>query len=301
MKVVVGTRGSQLALSQARWIIEQLKIVNPDVNIEVKVIKTKGDIIQNISLDKIGDKGLFVKEIEQQLLDKQIDIAIHSMKDMPSKLPEGLILGVIPKREDARDVLILKKGYNKYNDLPLGAKIGTGSKRRKFQLLQLRPDLNIVDIRGNVETRIQKITTQGLDGIILAAAGIIRSGLTNSISQYLSIEKMIPAPGQGALALEIRADDKYMIEMIKPLKDTYAEIQVIAERGYLEGIQGGCHIPMGAYCHVNDKKIMLQCIYGNKTGSILIKKAQCGHASDAYKIGKSLASQVLKEYKSYEG
>lgn len=301
MKVVVGTRGSQLALSQTKWIIDQLKTKNPEVDFEVKVIKTKGDLIQNVSLDKIGDKGLFVKEIEQQLLNNNIDLAVHSMKDMPSILPQGLTFASVPKREDVRDVLILKKDYANINELPNGAKIGTGSKRRKYQLLQLRPDLNIVDIRGNVEKRIEKITTQGLDGIVLAAAGLVRIGLTSCITQYLPVEKMIPAPAQGALAIEVRTNDSNIIKIANTLKDTNAEIQALAERGFLEGIQGSCHIPIGAYCEIKGEQINLMGLYGNQLGSIIIKKSKQGNFIDAYEIGRSLANEVLREYDNYEG
>ena len=177
MKIVVGTRGSKLAVTQTNWVIDKLKEKHPSVEFEVKIIKTKGDLIQNVSLDKIGDKGLFVREIEQQLIDGEIDMAVHSMKDMPSSLPEGLKFASVPKREDQRDVLILKDGYNSLEDLPQGATIGTGSKRRKYQLLNHRPDLNIVSIRGNVDTRIRKIKDENLDGIVLAASGILRVGL----------------------------------------------------------------------------------------------------------------------------
>ena len=198
MKIIVGTRGSKLAVTQTNWVINKLKEKHPEVEFETKIIKTKGDLIQNVSLDKIGDKGLFVKEIEQQLIDGQIDMAVHSMKDMPSNLPEGLKFASIPKREDARDVLVLKEGYSSINDLPNGAKVATGSKRRKYQLLKYRPDLNIVPIRGNVDTRIRKIVDENLDGVVLAASGLLRVGLEDKITYYIPKDIMIPAPAQGA-------------------------------------------------------------------------------------------------------
>ena len=300
MKIRVGSRGSKLALIQTQWVMDQLKAVNPKVEYEIKVIQTKGDLIQHLSLDKIGDKGLFVKEIEQQLLDKSIDMAVHSMKDMPVKLPQGLTFASIPKREDARDVLILKEGYHNLEDLPMGAKIGTGSKRRKYQLLQARPDLNVVSIRGNIDTRIKKIVTEGLDGIILAASGVIRAGLDSHISTYLSMDTMMPAPAQGALAIEIRSEDVTMAKMLEPLKDKETETQVAAERGFLEGINGSCHIPIGAYCQLEEENMTLSGLYGNEEGTILIKKTMEGTAKEARTLGLTLASAILKEYRTYE-
>ncbi len=300
MKIIVGTRGSKLALTQTNWIINKLKEKNPGVEFEVKIIKTKGDLIQNVSLDKIGDKGLFVKEIEQQLIDRQIDIAIHSMKDMPSSLPENLKFAHIPKREDPRDVLILKEGYTDLNSLPIGAIIGTGSKRRKYQLLEERPDLNIVSIRGNVDTRIRKIKEENLDGIVLAAAGVHRVGLQDKISSYLSTEVMLPAPAQGALAIEIRKNDLEIEKIANSLKDDNTEIQVKAERGFLDGIEGSCHIPIGAYCEIEETKIKITGLYGDEEGKNLIKKSIKGSKESPRELGLELAKIVLKEYKKNE-
>lgn len=301
MKIVVGTRGSKLALTQTNWVVNELKKNYPNVEFEIKVIKTKGDLIQNVSLDKIGDKGLFVKEIEQQLLDKGIDMAVHSMKDMPSSLPDGLKFASVPKREDPRDALILKDEYKSLDELPKGAVIGTGSKRRKYQLLKYRPDLNIVSIRGNIDTRIRKIDDENLDGVVLAASGLIRAGLDNKISQYLPVDVMIPAPAQGALALEIRDNDKDIEEIINCLKDDITKIQVEAERGFLDGVNGSCHIPMGAYCTVEDENINLVGLYGNEEGTKLIIKSISGQASKAREVGIELAKLISKEYENYEG
>lgn len=301
MKVVVGTRGSNLALTQTNWVISQLKNYHPDVEFEVKIIKTKGDLIQNVALEKIGDKGLFVKEIEQQLLDGSIDIAVHSMKDMPSKLPDGLKFAGIPKREDVRDVLILKDGYTSLEDIPEGAIIGSGSKRRKYQLLRNRPDLNIVPIRGNIETRMRKIETENLDGVILAASGIIRAGLQDNISCYLDIDTVIPAPAQGALGIEIRANDSDIEEILKSLSDEISEIQVSAERGFLDGINGSCHIPIGAYCQVEGENISLTGLFGDEEGNKLITKRIDGKASEARDLGLQLAKLISEEFEAYEG
>ena len=301
MKVVVGTRGSKLALTQTNWVIDQLKERNPQVEFEVKIIKTKGDLIQHLSLDKIGDKGLFVKEIEQQLLDKEIDIAVHSMKDMPSTLPAGLRFAGTPEREDPRDVLILKEGYKNIDDLPRGAKIGTGSKRRKNQLLKYRPDLEIVPIRGNIDTRIQKIKDENLDGIVLAAAGMIRAGMTEQISYYFPVDLMVPAPAQGALAIEIRENDLEIESLVNSIKDEVTQVRVAAERGFLIGVNGSCHVPMGAYCEIVGDQLKLTGLYGNEEGSKLVIKTLEGSIESPIDLGVELAQLVLKEYENYEG
>ena len=296
MKLVVGTRGSNLALVQTNWVVDQLKKENPGVEFEVKIIKTKGELIKDLPLDKIGDKGLFVKEIEKSLLDGEIDMAVHSMKDMPSYLPEGLKFAHSPKREDPRDALIFKEGYKSLDDLPQGARIGTGSKRRKYQLLKHRPDLEIVPIRGNIETRIKKIETEKLDGVVLAASGLRRAGLDDKIDYYIPTDIMLPAPAQGILALEIREDDKETEKIIDSIKDDITKIQIDAERGFLIGVNGSCHIPMGAYCEIEGEKITLTGLYGDGEGKKIVVQSQVGTLADAPKIGYELAKSVLKEY-----
>lgn len=296
MKLVVGTRGSNLALVQTNWVVEQLKKNNPNIEFEIKIIKTKGDLIKDLPLDKIGDKGLFVKEIEKSLLDKEIDMAVHSMKDMPSYLPEGLKFAHSPRREDPRDALIFREGYKTLEDLPQGAKIGTGSKRRKYQLLKHRPDLEIVPIRGNIETRIKKIETENLDGVVLAASGLRRAGLEEKIDYYIPTDIMLPAPAQGILALEIREDDKETEKIIDSIKDDITKIQIDAERGFLIGVNGSCHIPMGAYCEIEGEKITLTGLYGDGEGKKIVVQSQVGTLADAPKIGYELAKSVLKEY-----
>lgn len=300
MKIIVGTRGSKLALSQTNWVINEIKKHNPQVEFEIKIIKTKGDIIQNVSLDKIGDKGLFVKEIEDRLINKEIDMAVHSMKDMPSSLPEELKFSYTPKREDARDVLVLKEGYKSLDELPIGAKIGTGSKRRKYQLLKYRSDLNIVSIRGNVDTRIKKIETEGLHGVVLAAAGMHRLGINDRISYYIPMDIVIPAPAQGALAIEIRKDHSYIDEIIKSIEDKNTNIQVKCERGFLDGVNGSCHIPIGAYCTIKGKELKLTGLLGDEEGNVLIKKSINGQVGNERELGMKLAEIVLKELECYE-
>ena len=296
MKLVVGTRGSNLALIQTNWVVDRLKEANPDIEFEIKIIKTKGDLIKDLPLDKIGDKGLFVKEIEKSLLNKEIDMAVHSMKDMPSYLPEGLKFASSPMREDPRDALISKEGYKSIDDLPKGAKIGTGSKRRKYQLLKHRPDLEIVPIRGNIETRIKKIETENLDGVVLAASGLKRAGLEEKIDYYIQTDVMLPAPAQGILALEIRDNDEETENIINSIKDDTTKVQIDAERGFLIGVNGSCHIPMGAYCDIDGDKIKLTGLYGDGEGKKIIIGSQEGTIEDAKKIGYELAKSVLKEF-----
>lgn len=297
MKIRVGTRGSNLALIQTNWAIDRLKEKFPEVEFEVKIIKTKGDKILHLSLDKIGDKGLFVKEIESQLLEGEIDLAVHSMKDMPAEVVEGLKFAAVPKREDPRDVIILREGLNSFDELPIGATIGTGSKRRKYQLLRKRPDLNIVPIRGNIETRISKIESENLDGIVLAASGVIRADLEEKITEFLPVDLMIPAPAQGALALEIREDDEELEKMIDAIKDEISQIQTDAERSYLAGIDGSCHIPMGAYCEVDGEKLTLTGIFGDEDGEKITVASLEGEKDNPKELGSKLAKLILKKHR----
>lgn len=297
MKIRVGTRGSNLALIQTNWAIDRLKEKFPEVEFEVKIIKTKGDKILHLSLDKIGDKGLFVKEIESQLLEGEIDLAVHSMKDMPAEVVEGLKFAAVPKREDPRDVIILREGLNSFDELPIGATIGTGSKRRKYQLLRKRPDLNIVPIRGNIETRISKIESENLDGIVLAASGVIRADLEEKITEFLPVDLMIPAPAQGALALEIRENDEKLEKMIDAIRDEVSQIQTDAERSYLAGIDGSCHIPMGAYCEVDVEKLTLTGIFGDEDGEKITVASLEGDRNNPKELGSNLAKLILKKHR----
>lgn len=298
MKIIVGSRGSKLALTQTKWVISRLKENHPEIDFELKIIKTKGDKIQNVSLDKIGDKGLFVKEIEEELLNEDIHMAIHSMKDMPSILPEGLKFSYIPKREDYRDVVVLKEGYNSLEELPSGAKIGSGSKRRKYQLLKYREDLDIVPIRGNVDTRIKKIETENLHGVILAAAGINRLDIEKELKYKvvpISTDIILPAPAQGALAIEIRKDRNDIEEVLKCLSHRETEITVAAERAFLHGIDGSCHIPVGAIGTIQGDELELIGLLGDEEGNKIVKKTVKGTLDNPRELGYELAKIVLKE------
>lgn len=296
MKVIVGTRGSDLAVTQTNHIIDMLKEKNPNVEFQVKMIKTKGDLILDKPIGEIGGKEIFIKEIEKELLDGTIDMAVHSMKDMPGELPKGLKLSYIPKREDHRDVLVLRQGINSLEELPKGAKIGTGSKRRKFQMLKYRDDLEIIGIRGNVQTRIDRIDKEGLDGVILAAAGINRLGLKLD-KKVISLDEeiMISSPCQGILGLEIREDDEEMNSLLETISDENAEIQTKGERAFLKGTGGSCHVPVGAYCKISGNEIQIDGVLGSEDGSKLVRKSISGPIEDAEKLGIELADILTKE------
>ncbi len=301
MKINIGTRGSRLARVQTEWVAEQLEAAIPGLNTECVVIKTLGDRILDVALDKIGDKGLFVKELENALLDHTVDLAVHSLKDMPTEATPGLSFSDIPMREDPRDVLILRPGYSCLEELPIGAVIGTGSKRRKYQLLALRPDLKIVDIRGNIETRMGKIETENLHGVVLAAAGLHRAGHKERITQYLDPEVFIPAAGQGALALQYRTDDIRVKTRLESIVHRSSCAPVQAERSFLEGAHGGCHAPVGAYGVCNGTEMTLTGLFGTDDGSILLKRTLTGPADAPEELGRRLAEQILAEVRALQG
>ncbi|MGH2568749.1 MAG: hydroxymethylbilane synthase, partial [Bacteroidota bacterium] len=248
-KLVIGTRGSQLALWQTNFIKSRLSAAAPHLTIEVTTIRTTGDKILDSPLSKIGDKGLFTKEIEQHLLDGSIDLAVHSLKDIPTQIPPGLLLGAVTEREDVRDAFLAhpRKSHTNIGNLPRGAKIATGSLRRKCQLLAFRPDFEIIDLRGNLNTRLEKLEQSDWDGTILAKAGVARLGWESKITELLPFEVMLPAVGQGALAVEMREDDKRVAELLKPLHHEATAIATNAERALLRRLEGGCQVPIGTY------------------------------------------------------
>ncbi|MCT4631172.1 MAG: hydroxymethylbilane synthase [Firmicutes bacterium] len=293
--LIVGTRGSKLALTQTNWVVRQLKAVNAELEIEVKIIKTKGDMILDKALDKIGDKGLFVKEIESELIKGNIDFAVHSMKDMPTENPEGLVFAKIPKREDNRDALVLKKGYKSLDDIPFGGKLGTGSKRRVYQIKSLRPDIECIPVRGNIETRMGKIESENLDGVILAAAGLIRNGHEDKISEYLDPKVFIPAPAQGALGIQYKEKDLEVEKLLNSISHEESTLTTYVEREFLKNVEGSCHLPVGAYCFIENNCVNLKVLFGDEDGEKLVNIS--GKESiDKYKtLGKSMAIKVLEE------
>jgi len=289
----IGTRASQLALWQANWVKDQLEQRHPGLEVSLTKIKTQGDKILDVPLAMVGGKGLFVKEIEEAMLRDEIDIAVHSMKDVPTLFPKGLALRCITEREDPRDIVVLRPGIASWKDLPHGARIGTSSLRRKAQLLHLRPDLQMKDIRGNVETRLRKLTEEDLDGVVLASAGMKRLGFQNRISEYLSTSTSLPAIGQGALGLESRIDDSEVNALIDFFNHPDTAHAVIAERAVLRRLEGGCQVPIAAYATVADDRLHLTGLVASVDGQQFLKKSVESHVDEAEKTGTSLADDLL--------
>lgn len=288
--LVIGTRGSQLALWQAQFVKDQLERLFSNLEINLKIIKTTGDTIPDRSLVGLG-KGAFTKEIENALLAGDIDLAVHSLKDLPTELPEGLCIAAIPTREDPRDVLITASGLP-LEDLINGATIGTTSPRRKAQLLYIRPDLQVVDVRGNVDTRLRKLHETSLDGIILAAAGINRLHKQEVITQFFDVERMVPAVGQGALAVEAREGDTAVESLLEPLNDPETVAEVTAERVVLESLGGGCQVPIGAYAKHVDSELSLTGVVCHPEGALRIMKSARGASKAAQGLGEIVAEKL---------
>ena len=294
MNIKIGTRGSKLALTQANLVADSLKKTDSGITVEICVIKTSGDIMQDVSLTKMGGKGVFVKEIEDALLSGTVDLAVHSMKDVPTEIPAGLIFAAIMKREDARDVLV-SKNNKKIEFMPRGARIGTGSLRRASQLLAVLPDLAIVSLRGNLETRLKKIETENLQGIILAAAGMKRMGLTEKISQYLPVETMLPAVGQGALGLQTREADHELGKIVAKLNHESTAAEVMAERSFLRHLGGGCLLPIAAFGKLEGDKLTLEGLVAAPNGDSIIRDKVRGAIAEAEELGKKLAEMILEK------
>jgi hydroxymethylbilane synthase len=291
-KIKIGSRGSPLALWQANWIKDQLESRNPDIPVEIVIIKTSGDKIQDVPLAKIGGKGLFVKELEEALLRKDVDFAVHSMKDMPIKFPFALCIASVTKRENPFDALISRNNI-KLNDLPKGAKIGTGSLRRASQLLHYRPDLNLIPLRGNVETRIKKLETEGLDAIILATAGLIRLGWGDKISEIISPEILLPAMGQGAVGIEARKHDVDNQILLADMDDENTHLALDAERAVVTQLEGGCNVPIGAFATIEGNEMTLRGLVASLDGKTLYKKELKGDKVNAVALGNEMGNSLL--------
>ncbi len=291
----IGTRASQLALWQANWVKSELEKKYPGLEVTLTKIKTQGDRILDVPLAMVGGKGLFVKEIEEAMLRGEIDIAVHSMKDVPTFFPEGLALRCITEREDPRDIVILKPGFKSFRDLPQGARIGTSSLRRKAMLLHLRPDFQMVDIRGNVETRIRKLTEDNLDAVVLAAAGMHRLGFTGQIGEYLAPDVSLPAIGQGALGIESRIADAEVNALIDFFNHPETAAAVKGERAVLRRLEGGCQVPIGAYGEVKDGRLTLTGVVASVDGVTLLKKTVVCAPEESEKVGTSLADDLITQ------
>jgi hydroxymethylbilane synthase len=293
-KVVIGSRGSNLALWQANYIKKELERKNRNIVVNIKIINTKGDKILDVALSKIGDKSLFTKELEIQLLEKKIDLAVHSLKDLQTQIPAGLKLSAVTKRHGAEDVLIARKKGITILNLKEGATVATGSLRRGCQLLHLRPDIKTVDLRGNVPTRIEKFLKSDWDAIILARAGVERLNLKKYISSYIPTDLMLPAVGQGALGIEIHKDNLFIDELLRKIhhEDTYSA--VLAERSLLKTLEGGCQVPIGALAKVKPNGLYLEAMVGSLDGTITFRKKMRGSKNKPEILGKSLAKELLK-------
>ncbi|MFA9558632.1 hydroxymethylbilane synthase [Evansella sp. AB-rgal1] len=294
-KIVVGSRKSNLAMTQTKWVIEQLKAQGLPYEFEIKEIVTKGDKILDVMLSKVGGKGLFVKEIEKAMYDGEIDIAVHSMKDLPAEMADGLTIGAVPKRVDPRDAFISNSG-EKLMELPAGSVVGTSSLRRSAQVLAKRPDLEIKWIRGNIDTRLKKCREEDYDAIILAAAGLERVGWTNNdiVTEFLEPEVCLPAVGQGALGIECRADDTDLLELLSKINDPDTERTVTAERSFLHTVEGGCQVPIAGYATLLENgKVSLTALVGSPDGKQIFREKMVG--SDPVAIGKEVATKVLNQ------
>ncbi|AEW77015.1 hydroxymethylbilane synthase [Aggregatibacter actinomycetemcomitans] len=290
----IATRQSPLALWQANYVKDLLQQLYPDLNVELVPMVTKGDVILDSPLAKIGGKGLFVKELENALLNKEADIAVHSMKDVPMQFPEGLGLAVICKREDPRDAFV-SNSYRTLAELPQGAVVGTSSLRRQCQLKTLRPDLEIRSLRGNVGTRLSKLDNGDYDAIILASAGLIRLGLAERIASFIDVEQSLPAAGQGAVGIECRTDDVAVQQLLAPLADAETTSCVLAERAMNNRLQGGCQVPIGGYAVLRDGELYLRALVGSVDGSTIIRAEGKSAVENADVLGVQIAEQLLAQ------
>lgn len=293
-KLIIGSRGSELALWQAQFVKKELEKKNKNLLVEIKIINTKGDKILDVALSKIGDKGLFTKELEKELLAGTIDIAVHSLKDLQTEIPKGLKLAAVTKRHPVEDVLIARKKGTTIPSLKESAVVATGSLRRRAQLLHLRPDIKIVELRGNVPTRIKKFLESDWDAIILARAGVERLKLSKNISSFISTEDILPAVGQGALGIEIKEGNYFAEKIVKSIHDEKTFVEIRAERSLLKKLEGGCQVPIGAFAELKKNGLYLDAVVASIDGSISFRKKLRGTKTNPEKLGEKLATQLLK-------
>lgn len=294
MKIRIATRKSPLALWQANFVKQQLETFHPSLVVELVPMVTQGDVLLESPLSKIGGKGLFVKQLEQAIMNGQADIAVHSIKDIPAVFPQGLTLSTVCQRDEMRDALISNQ-YQHLDELPHGAVVGTSSLRRQCQLRARYPHLQIKDLRGNVGTRLTKLDNQEYDAIILAAVGLKRLGLQNRIKQYIDTDLILPAVGQGAIGIESRADDKTLSELLAPLEDKNSRICIEAERAMNLALQGGCQVPIACLSQLENDSLTLRGLVGQIDGSEMIKAEITGHSTQAEALGRQLADNLLAQ------
>lgn len=292
--LTIATRKSPLAMWQAEHVAARLREAHPDLQVELLGMSTQGDKILDTPLAKIGGKGLFVKELEQGMLDGRADIAVHSMKDVPVEFPEGLHLPIIMQREDPRDAFV-SNNFNSLDELPQGARVGTSSLRRECQLAASRPDLKILPLRGNVNTRLRKLDDGEYDAIILASAGLKRLGFNDRIKDFIGTDQSLPAIGQGAIGIECRSDDERVNKLLEPLHDETTAFCVRAERAMNHRLQGGCQVPIGGFAELEDGQIQMRGLVGNSDGSVILRAEASGPAQDAEDIGTTIAEDLLKQ------
>jgi hydroxymethylbilane synthase len=291
----IASRGSQLALWQAHAVERALLAADPDAEVRIDVVKTIGDKILDVPLAKIGDKGLFTKELDEALLSGAADLAVHSLKDVPTRLPDGLVIAAITVREDPRDVLILAPGRTgSLAELPAGARIGTSSLRRRAQLQARRPELEVLDLRGNLNTRLAKLDRGEYEGIILAAAGVLRLGWEDRISERLDPSDWLPAVGQGALAVVARADDEALLDRLRGLDHAPTAAATTAERAFLRALEGGCQVPIGALGELRDGLLTLHGLVASTNGETILRASAEGAPEDAAELGRGLAAELLR-------
>lgn len=288
----IGTRGSRLALKQSRWVKERLESRHPDLQVELIPIKTTGDRILDAPLSRVGGKGLFVKEIEDALLQGRVDVAVHSMKDVPAQLPEELTLSTFPEREPANDAFIAVE-FPSLDALPTGATVGTSSLRRGAQLLHMRPDLHLLPLRGNVDTRLSKLEQGEIQAVILAAAGLKRMDLSHRITQMIPFTQMLPAIGQGALGLEVRREDARTTSRLAFLNHEATQHQIEAERAFLKRLEGGCQVPIGGLARIRGEQLVFEGMVAELDGSTIYRDSLSGEKARAEEIGNALAKRLL--------
>jgi hydroxymethylbilane synthase len=293
-EVRIGTRGSPLAVWQSEWVRSRILAICPDCRVELVRIKTTGDKITDVPLATVGGKGLFVKEIETALLEERVDLAVHSMKDMPADIPVGLCIGAVPKRESPYDVLISKDNVL-FKDLPQRARVGTSSLRRGAQVRHARPDITVHVLRGNLDTRLRKMETEGLAAIILAAAGVRRLGLEDRITEYLPEQIMLPAIGQGALAIEVREDHEAIRRIVDSMDHRETRLAVESERAFLARLEGGCQVPIAAHAELYRDELELTGLIAEVDGSVVLRDSLSGPAGQGKALGLELANRLLEK------